>query len=145
MGGGSLQFPLVMRGFSPGIALEGLGQASVGTTIGVHHQDHAFRRVQTHRFTDLFHNEFTIALALRRSQALGSPGDFYRVGMDHADALEEFLKAEVEAVIETPEDGGVTMIFSPGSVEVEDLFHGAHLKRRPAALFYPRAALSSRI
>jgi hypothetical protein len=39
-------------------------------------------------------------------------------------ALEEFVKAEIEAIVEAPENGCVALIPAPGSVEVKHLLHG---------------------
>src|SRR5208282_1180754 len=114
-----------MEGFGLGIAVKAVGQASVGSAIGVHHQDYPFRSMQAHRLADLFQDEFTIALVVGRSQALGSAGNLDGVGVDDANPLEELVKAEFKAIVETPENGRVAMIFFPGSVEVEDFIHGA--------------------
>jgi hypothetical protein len=80
--------------------------------------------MQAHRLPDLFQDEFTIALVVGRSQALGSASNLDGVGMDHANLLEELVKAKIEAVVETPENGRIALIFSTGSVEVEDFLHG---------------------
>ena len=119
-----MQFLLVMESFGLGITVEGACEASVGSAIGVHHQDHPFRSVQAYRLADLFQDEFTIALLLGRSQALGSPSNLDGVGVDHANLLEELAKAKFEAVVETPENGRIALILSTRSIEVEDLFHG---------------------
>jgi hypothetical protein len=40
----------------------------------------------------------------------------------HPNTFEEVVKAEVKAIVETPENGGVAKISFFGSVEVEDFF-----------------------
>jgi hypothetical protein len=71
--------------------------------------------VQPYRLADLFQNEFTIALALRRSQALCSTGNLDGVGVDHANTLEELRKTHFKAIIETPENGTSQRYFSLGA------------------------------
>src|SRR5271155_1337561 len=124
MGSRPAQFLLVMEGFSLHIPMEATRQSSIGSAIGVQHQDDPFRSMQAYRLADLFQHEFTIALALGRSQALGSAGNLDGVGVDHANLLEKLAKAEIKAIVETPENGRIALIFSTGSVEVEDFLHG---------------------
>src|SRR4029077_17605582 len=97
-------------------------QPPIGAAIGVHHQDRPPGAVQAHGLANLVEDEFTVALVLRRRQTLRSASNFDRVGIHHADALQELAKAQVKPVIETPEDGGVAMILLARSIEMKNLF-----------------------
>jgi hypothetical protein len=57
--------------------------------------------------------------------ALSASGNFDGVGVDHPNTLEELVKAQFKAIIEAPENGSITEIPFPGSVEVENFFHAA--------------------
>jgi hypothetical protein len=121
---GALQFLGVMGGFGLGVAFEGVGQAAVSAAIGVSRENDAFGRVQADGFADLIEDEFAIGIAFGRGDALGSAGDFDRIRPEDANMLEKFAKREIEAVVITPDDGGVAEVSFAGSVEVEDLAHG---------------------
>src|SRR6266404_1258296 len=112
-----------MRGFPLSVTAKAGGEASIGATIGVHHQDHPPGAVQAHGFANLLQDKFTLRLEFRRGQALGATRDFDRVGIRDAEALEKFSKSQLEPVVEAPEDSRVAMILFARSVAMKNLFH----------------------
>src|ERR1700727_1351298 len=127
-----------MEGLRCGIALEFL-QSSVGTAIGVQHQNDAARSVQTDRRADLLQNEGTVALAVRRDQHLCSSGDAYGIGFGDSALLEELRESGVEAAVKARKDGGIADIPLARRVEVEDFFQMASSPEQVngSPLFYP--------
>ncbi len=76
-----------MRGFPLSVTAKAGGEASIGATIGVHHQDHPPGAVQAHGFANLLQDKFTLNLEFRRGQALGTTGDFDGIGIRYTDSL----------------------------------------------------------
>ena len=122
-GGGMVQFLFVMAGFGLSVAVEASGEPSVGSAIGMKHQDRQLGSVQADGFADLLDDEFAIRFVFGAGEAFGSAGDFDGVGIENALALEVLRKTELKAVIEAPDDGGVAMVFFARSVGMVDLLH----------------------
>ena len=72
---------------------------------------------------NLAQDKFTIAFPFRRGQAFGAACDFDRVRVGDPEPLQELGKAYVEAVVETPYDGRVAVIFLARCIEMVDLDH----------------------
>ena len=79
--GGQSQFALVMRGFGLRHRRRNVGEASVGATIGMHHQDHALGVVQAHGRSNLLQDELTVGLQFWRGQGFGAAGNFNGIGI----------------------------------------------------------------
>jgi hypothetical protein len=80
--------------------------------------------VQADRVANLIEHERPLGLVLRAGQALGASGDLDGIGVEDADALQEFPERQFKAVIEAPYDGGIAMVLFARRVEVKDLAHG---------------------
>src|SRR5712692_10023012 len=117
------QFAMVMLGFGACSAAEPSSQPAISATIGMQHQEHALCLVQAYRLADLLQNKLAVRFVFWRCQALRSPRNLDRVGVEHADALEELSESQFETVVETPDDSRVAMILLSRSVEVKDFLH----------------------
>lgn len=113
---------MVVLSFAAGIAAKA-GQPSIGTTIGVQHQDYTFRPMQADGRADLLQNELAVCFVFWGRQALSPSRNLDGVRIKHTDSLEELPKDQFEAVIETPDNGRVTMIFLSRRGEVKDFPH----------------------
>src|SRR5258708_36370034 len=100
-----------MFGLSRGVSAKTSGKSAVGAAIGVQHQDHAPRAVQADGFANLLQHELTVAFMLWRGHALGATSDLDGIRIHYAHALQKLPEAELEAVVEAPQDGSVAMIF----------------------------------
>lgn len=116
------QFDVVVLSFGAGIAAKA-GQPAIGTTIGVQHQNYTFRPMQADGRADLVQNKLTVCFVFWGRQALGPSSNLDGVRIKHKDSLEELPKSQFEAVIETPDNGRVRMIFFSRRGALEDFPH----------------------
>jgi hypothetical protein len=117
------EFMFVVIRFGFGLAVEASVETAIGAAIGVEHEDGEFGSVEPDGFTDLFEDEFAVGFVFRGGEAFGSAGDFDGVGVEDSLAPEVFGEAELKAIIEAPDNGGVAMVFRARGVVVIDLFH----------------------
>src|SRR5581483_12278060 len=75
-------------------------QTAIAATIGMHCKDHALGAVQAHGFADLFDNELSIPLHLRRCQAFCSARKLDRINLPHPNTVEKFSDHQIESLIE---------------------------------------------
>jgi hypothetical protein len=68
------------------------------------HEYDTIGSVQTDGLMNLIQHEGAVELLFRRSQSLGSSGDFHRIGLNNADPLEQLSGGGVETVIEAAND-----------------------------------------
>src|SRR5215471_1287262 len=113
----------MIPGFFLRVSAEG-SQAAVSAAIGMEHQEDGFGLVQAHGETDLLQHEFAVVLVLWRSQVLGAAGDADGVVIVEPQALDEFPQRQLEAVVETPDDGCVALVSFPRRLEMKELLHG---------------------
>jgi len=77
--------------------------------------------MQPARFPKLLQHELAVPLMLRRRQALRASCNLDRIGIEHADALQELAEPQLEPVVETPYDCGIAVVLLPRRIEVKDL------------------------
>ncbi|MGC1535187.1 MAG: hypothetical protein WA795_04685, partial [Candidatus Sulfotelmatobacter sp.] len=117
------QLALVMRGLCLSIAIEAAFQTTVRAAIGVGHQDHTPRSVQTHGLTDLIQNKPAVAIGAGRSEIIHAPSDLNVIGIDHPDALKKHAKPRIEAMVKARQNGRITNVPLAWRVEMKKLFH----------------------
>ena len=100
------QFAAVMGSFSVTVAFE-MCEASIGSAIGVAHDQHTLGLVQSDRHTDLFEDEIPFEVVARRGQGFGSSGDDDHVHPFNFLLLQELSDGRSDAVIEAAEHGRV--------------------------------------
>src|SRR6266566_4857125 len=94
------QLSTVMLGFGFRISLKAARQPTVGSAIGMQHQDRAVGSMQADRLLDLIQHERAVELLVGGSERLGASGDLDRVGLNNPDALEQLSANRVEAIVE---------------------------------------------
>src|SRR3954471_7341931 len=97
----------------------------------MHHQNDPGGSVEANRLSDLVEEEFAIGFMLGRCQRLRASGDLDRIGILNPDAFQVFRQPLLKAIIEAPDDGRVTVVLLPGSVEMEYLFSHMNLEALP--------------
>ena len=100
------QFAAVMGSFSVTVAFE-MSESSVGSAIGVAHDQDTFGLVQSDRHTDLFEDEVAFEVVARRGQGFGTSGDDDHVHPFNFLLLQELSDGRSDAMIEAAEDGRV--------------------------------------
>src|ERR1700722_447426 len=87
------------------------------------HQYYKLGSVKAHRFPNLLQYELTVGFVLGRRQALRTTGDLDRVRISNSQPFQEFRESQLKAVVKTPDDSGITVIFGAGRIEMKDLLH----------------------
>src|SRR5215469_13377874 len=108
-GCGFLQFGILKLRFSLRVAFES-GQAAVGSTVRMEHQDGGPGSVQSNRLANLIENKRAVAFMLRRCKRLCSAGDTDRVPLENANSLEKFAERRFNTAIKAPYYSGVSNI-----------------------------------
>ena len=101
-----------------------MGQAAIGSTVGVAHDQDAFSLVQANRHANLFKDEVLLEVVARRCQSLGSSGDDDHIGTMDTLLFQELSYGRADAVIEAAEYGGVGHVRGGGRIEMENFAHG---------------------
>jgi hypothetical protein len=117
------QFFDMMERFGLSIAAEGR-QASVGSAVGMHHEDGAAGSMQADRFADLVDYELAVGFPVGGGQALGAARHANRIGMHDAGAFEQLAEHQFKAMVEAPNNSRIAMIMIPRGIEVQDFSHG---------------------
>ena len=112
----------MMHRFGARISVEASRQATIRAAIGMHHQDHHLRPMQTNGLADLLQHKLPVGLQIGRGKAFRAARDLDRIVIRYSAPLQELTEAELKTIVETPYDRCIALILLARCIEMEYLF-----------------------
>src|SRR5215469_4415993 len=122
-----------MGGLSVAISLEP-GQATIGCTVRVAHENHTTTSVQIDGEPDLFEDDVSFGIITRGGQRLGTTRNHDHIRLSYCVTLQELAYSQIDSMIKTAKHRRPSHIRFRCGVKVKDFAHRHILPASPSAI-----------
>src|SRR5262249_47225867 len=86
------------------------------------HQNDALCLVEAYRLSNLIEDKLAFGIAIRGREGFPPARDLNRIGVEHAQPLEELPESRVETVVKAPDNSRIAVITLTRRIEMEQFF-----------------------